>query len=91
MTYEELYAEQIRIEDDHHNTSIITSYKKQTEAMQGGRFSDAGAGKRVLLKAFDVAKAEVERTANERVKGRASKWRAMLRRVDADTLTGAAL
>ena len=44
MTYEELYAEQIRIEDDHHNTSIITSYKKQTEAMQGGRFSDAGAG-----------------------------------------------
>lgn len=91
MTYEELYTEQVRIEDDHHNTSIITSYKKQTEAMQGGRFSDAGAGKRVLLKAFDVAKAEVERTANERVTGRASKWRALLRRVDADTLTGAAL
>ena len=87
---QDLYARQIKIEEQYSHESVLASIEQTKEALKEGRTADTGIGRRILASAFDTAKAELEEICKTK-RGSGGKYRSMIKRVPMDTVVVAAL
>jgi DNA-directed RNA polymerase len=87
---QDLYERQVAIEEQYSHASIIASIKQTQDAINEGRAADTGIGKRIVAKAFEVAKEELTRICVPK-SGAGGKYRSFIRRGDIDVITIASL
>lgn len=87
---QDLYERQIAIEEQYSHASILASIMQTKEAIEEGRTADTSIGKRIVARAFETAKAELERICKT-TRGSGGKYRSMIKRAEIDTVVVASL